>query len=123
MKPIDRKQELVAQAAIHRQRVEEARETLIAGMRPGTLVKGVGGLALAGLALLRSRKEEHEPPGLAALLPVFAPLALKGLSFIGGKVKPSKPTMRQLLLVGAVGALATFAVKKVVSRRRARNSQ
>lgn len=120
MKPIDRKQELVAQAAIHRQRVEEARETLIAGMRPGTLLKGVGGLALTGLALLRSRKEEEAQSSLAALLPVFAPLALRGLSFLGKKAKPPRPTMRQLLLVGAVGALTTFAVKKVMSRRRAR---
>lgn len=122
MKPIDRKQELVAQAAIHRQRVEEARETLIAGMRPGTLIKGVGGLALTGLALLRSRKEEPQSSGLTGLLPALAPLALQGLSFLGKKVKPSRPTIRQLLLVGAVGALTTFAVKKAVARRRAKRS-
>jgi hypothetical protein len=119
MKPIDRKRELVAQAAIHRQRVAEARETLVAGLRPGTLVKGVGGLALAGLALLRNRKEENAPVGMAALLPIAAPLALRGLSFLGQKVKPSKPTMGKLLIVGALGALTAFAVNKAAARKRA----
>ncbi|TCS35607.1 hypothetical protein EDC30_11075 [Paucimonas lemoignei] len=120
MKPIDRKQELVAQAAIHRQRVEQARETLVAGIRPATLMKGVGGLALTGLALLRSRKEEPSPAGLTSLLPVLAPLALKGISLVGKKAKSPKPTMRQLLLVGALGAVTAFAVKKAVARRRAK---
>jgi hypothetical protein len=118
MKPIDRKRELVAQAAIHRQRVAEARETLIAGFRPATLAKGVGGLALAGLAFLRSRKEESAPGGLAALLPLAAPLALRGLSFLNKKAPLPKPSIRKLLVVGALGALTAFAAKKAVARYR-----
>lgn len=118
MKPIDRKRELVAQAAIHRQRVAEARQNLIAGLRPGTLAKGAGAVALAGLALLRSRKEESAPAGLAALLPLAAPLALRGLAFLGKKVSTPKPTMRKVLTVGALGALAAFAVRKTIAARK-----
>lgn len=119
MKPIDRKLELVAQAAIHRQRVAQARQSLAAGLHPGVLVKGAGGLALAALALLRNRKSDSAPAGMAALLPLAAPLALRGLSLLG-KVNASKPTVRKLLIVGAVGALTAFAIKKAVARRRAK---
>jgi len=121
MKPIDRKRELVAQAAIHRQRVAESREILIAGLRPGTLVKGAGGLALAGLALLRTRKQENsEPAGLAALLPLALPLVMRGMSMLGKKVSAPKLTTRKLLAVGVLGAVSAFALKKAIARKRSK---
>ncbi len=123
MKP-DRKQELVAQAALHRRRMGQARQEIADGLQPGALAKGAGGLALAGLSLLRSKKGGGAPAGLAALLPLAAPLAMRGLALLGKSKAPaagvsqSGSRLRKLLAVGALGALAAYAVKKVGGRGR-----
>ncbi|WP_147383982.1 hypothetical protein [Noviherbaspirillum sedimenti] len=117
MNPTDRKQALVAQAALHRQRMAQAGQAVSAGLHAGALVKGAGGLALAGLALLRSKKGGGAGAGgMAALLPLAAPLAMRGLSFLG-RIKPSGPTVRKLLTVAALGALAAFAVKRATATK------
>lgn len=117
MKPTDRKQALVAQAALHRQRMAQAGEAFVAGLRPGALVKGAGGLALAGLSLLRNKKGAGAAAtGVAAFLPLAAPLAMRGLSLLG-RFKAPGPTARKLLAVAALGALAAFVVKRVSATR------
>ncbi|QAU32827.1 hypothetical protein [Janthinobacterium sp. 17J80-10] len=117
MKPTDQKQALVAQAARHRQGMVQAGHALAEGLHPGALVQAVGGLALTGLALLRNKKSGVASGGMAALLPLALPVAMRGLSLLG-RFKPSGPTTRKLLAAGALGALAAFALKRASARRR-----
>jgi len=121
MKTTDRKQELVAQAALHRQRMAQASVAIAAGMHPGVLLRGAGSLALSGLALLRNSGGVG-PAGLAALLPLVAPLAQRGLSLLGA-VKTARPAVRKLLAVGVLGAVAAYAVKKLTTARRGRSGR
>lgn len=115
MNPSDRKQQLVAQAALHRQRMAQASQAVSAGLHPGALIKGAGGLALAGLALWRNQKSGVASAGVAALLPLAAPLAMRALSLLG-HLKPPGSTARKLLAVGVLGAVAAFAFKRSVKR-------
>lgn len=119
MKTTDQKQALVAQAAQHRQRMAQAGHDLAEGMHPGALVQGIGGLALTGLALLRNKKGGGgvAAGGMAALLPLALPVAMRGLALLG-RFKPAGPTARKLLAVGALGALAAFAFKRASAKRR-----
>lgn len=119
MNPSDRKQQLVAQAALHRQRMSQASQAVSAGLHPGALIKGAGGLALAGLALWRNKKSGAAPAGVAALLPLAAPLAMRALSLLGHIKAPS--TARKLLVVGVLGAVAAFAFKSSAKRSAKRN--
>lgn len=117
MKRSDQKQYLVAQAAQHRHRMAQAGHVLAEGVRPSALAKGIGGLALAGLALLRSKKAGAASGGVAALAPLAIPVAMRALSLLG-RVKPGAPAARKLLAVGALGALAAFAIRRAGARRR-----
>lgn len=121
MNPTDHKQALVAQAARHRQRMAQAGHALADGMHPGALVKGIGGLALTGLALLRNKNSGGAAAGAAGLLPLALPLAMRGLSLLG-RFRPSGPTTRKLLAVGALGALAAFAIKSAQKRASAKRT-
>ena len=122
MKPIDHKQALVAQAALHRRRMTQASHVLADSLHPGALVKGAGGLALAGLAFLRNGKGGGVSGGVAGLLPLALPVAMRGLSLLS-RLKPSRSATRKLLAVGVLGAVAAFALKRAGAKRSGKSEE
>lgn len=114
-----RKQQLLAQAGLHRLHMHQARQTIADGLQPASLIKGAGSLALAAFALSKGAAGNASGVRLAAMLPALLPLATSGMSLIRN-AGALKPVVRKLLIAGVLGALVAFAVKKTLGQRRSR---
>ncbi len=113
---LDRKQQLLAQAGMHRLNLLDARQSIAASVQPGALGKGAAGaLVLAAVTLLKNRKGSLPGINLAALMP----LAASGMSLLS-KTAMLKPAARKLILAGALGLLVAFAAKKAYAQQRAK---
>jgi hypothetical protein len=97
----DRKKMLIAQGAVFRAEIMNAKEITHASLRPDSLAKGaLNHIALAALAAIKGRSG----PSIAGInLQSILPLLLSGISLLS-KNSSLKPAMRGMLAVGAAGA-------------------
>jgi hypothetical protein len=113
--PIARRKEiLLAQGAVYRAGLSNAKEAVQAKLQSGSLLQNVlRTVAVAGFAALTSRAGRIG--GVRSALP----LLITGVAALSRKVR-LKPLARSILLAGAVGAVAGFVIKRKKAREEAR---
>lgn len=106
----ERKKKLVAQGASFRAAVSDSKHAVKANLRPATLAKSaLSHIAMSALSVFKNRK------GIG-LLPILA----GGVSALSKRAL-LKPVLGGALILGAVGAAATYISKKKKARQNAAN--
>lgn len=110
MNAADRKQQLIAEGALHRIEAMRARESVRASLRPGMLAKGA--LQAMATTALAAYVGTGAGAGLAAKLPMLLSLATRAWSIVAGR-KGVRTTAVRLAAVGAaVGAFYVYLKRK-----------
>ena len=109
-----RKEILLAQGAIYRVGLSGAKDMVQAKLQAESVFQSlIRAGASAGFSALKSRASR---PGFAAQ--AVLPVLISGVAALSRKVR-AKPLARGLLLVGAVGAVVGFLVKRKKAREAA----
>jgi hypothetical protein len=105
-----RKEFLLAQGLLYRSGIVLARGDIRAGLRPATLVRS----AISSIAVLalRALKNRTGLDGLRAVIP----LLVGGITAVSRKALV-KPALGGVLLLGAVGSIARFVIKRKKARK------
>ena len=110
MNAADRKQQLIAEGALHRVEAVLARESVRASLRPDMLAKGA--LRSMATAALAAYVGSGNGAGLASKLPLLLPLATRAWAMLAGG-KGARTTVTRLAAVGAaLGAAYVYLKRK-----------
>jgi hypothetical protein len=113
----DRKKMLIAQGAVFRAQIMNAKEITHASLRPDSLARSaLNHVGLAALAAIKGRSGPSGPSIAGIDVRSILPLLLSGISMLS-KNSSLKPAMRGALAAGAVGIAAAVVWQKKKAQR------
>lgn len=108
-----RKKLLIAQGALHRFALLDAKTSVKQAVQVKALARGAAAAAaLAGVTLFKRRASASTAGGLPAMLP----LVISGISLLAKQTR-QRPALRKSLLAGVAALAGAYLLKKVRQRR------